>query len=73
MIKSISGKGLMLAPIFESPEIPNLLVHRCIEKGLLLFWLLWEKNAIRISPPLNISEEEIILGCKIIKETLDEI
>ena len=73
MIKNISGKGLMLAPIFESPEIPNLLVHRCIEKGLLLFWLLWEKNAIRISPPLNISEEEIILGCKIIKETLDEI
>ena len=73
MIKSISGKGLMLAPIFESPEIPNLIVHRCIEKGLLLFWLLWEKNAIRISPPLNISEEEIILGCKIIKETLDEI
>ena len=73
MIKSISGKGLMLAPIFECPEIPNFLVPRCLEKGLLLFWLLWEKNAIRISPPLNISEDEIILGCKIIKEALDEI
>ena len=73
MIKSIRGKGLMLAPIFEKREIPNFLVPQCIEKGLLLFWLLWEKNAIRISPPLNISEEEILLGCKIIKETLDEI
>lgn len=73
MIKSIRGKGLMLAPIFENSQIPDLLVPRCIEKGLLLFWLLWEKNAIRISPPLNISEEEILLGCKIIKETLDEI
>ena len=73
MIKNIRGKGLMLAPIFERPEIPNLLVPRCIEKGLLLFWLLWEQNAIRISPPLNISEEEIVLGCQIIKETLDEI
>ena len=73
MIKSISGKGLMLAPIFERPEIPNYLVPHCIEKGLLLFWLLWEKNAVRISPPLNISEEEIILGCEIIKEALDEI
>ena len=73
MIKSISGKGLMLAPIFERPEIPNYLVPHCIEKGLLLFWLLWEKNAIRISPPLNISEEEIILGREIIKEALDEI
>ncbi len=73
MIKNISGKGLMLAPIFEHAKIPNFLVPRCIEKGLLLFWLLWEKNAIRISPPLNISEDEIILGCKIIKEALDEI
>ena len=73
MIRCIRGKGLMLAPIFEKPEIPNFLVPRCIEKGLLLFWLLWEKNAIRISPPLNISEEEIVLGCQIIKETLNEI
>ena len=73
MIKNIRGKGLMLAPIFERPEISNFLVPRCIEKGLLLFWLLWEKNAIRISPPLNISEQEIVLGCQIIKETLDEI
>ena len=32
-----------------------------------------EKNAIRISPPLTISEEEIIHGCKIISDTLDEI
>ena len=73
LIKKIQGKGLMLAPIFENPEIPNYLVSRCIEKGLLLFWLLWEKNAIRISPPLNIMEEEIVKGCHIIKETLDEI
>ncbi|MGA0373164.1 MAG: aspartate aminotransferase family protein [Flavobacteriaceae bacterium] len=73
MIKKIHGKGLMLAPIFESPEIPNFLVPRCVEKGLLLFWLLWEKKAIRISPPLNISEEEIDIGCQIIRETLDEI
>lgn len=73
MIKSIRGKGLMLAPLFDRPEIPNFLVPRCIEKGLLLFWLLWEKNAVRISPPLNISEEDIVLGCQIIKDTLDEL
>ena len=73
LIKKISGKGLMLAPIFEQKEIPDFLVHRCIKKGLLLFWLLWEKNAIRITPPLNITREEILKGCEIIKETLDEI
>jgi acetylornithine/N-succinyldiaminopimelate aminotransferase len=72
-IKQINGTGLMLAPIFEDEEIPTQLVHRCLKKGLLLFWLLWEKNAIRISPPLNISEQEIIAGCEIICQTLDEV
>lgn len=71
-IKKIQGIGLMLAPIFESSETADYLVHQCIKKGLLLFWLLWEKNAIRISPPLTISDEQIILGCQIICETLDE-
>ena len=72
-IKQINGTGLMLAPIFEEEEIPTQLVHRCLKKGLLLFWLLWEKNAIRISPPLNISEQEIIVGCEIICQTLNEV
>ena len=72
-IKNIQGTGLMLAPIFKNDKIPNYLVHKCLKKGLLLFWLLWEKKAIRISPPLTILEEEIIHGCKIITETLDEI
>ena len=72
-IKQINGTGLMLAPIFEDEEIPTQLVHRCLKKGLLLFWLLWEKNAIRISPPLNISEQEIIAGCEIICQTLNEV
>ena len=72
-IKKIQGTGLMLAPIFRNDTIPNYLVHQCLKKGLLLFWLLWEKNAIRISPPLTISEEEIIHGCKIISDTLNEI
>ena len=72
-IKNIQGTGLMLAPIFKNDKIPNYLVHQCLKKGLLLFWLLWEKNAVRISPPLTILEEEIIQGCKIISDTLDEI
>lgn len=58
-IKSIRGKGLMLAPILENAELANQVVLKCIDRGLLLFWLLWEKKAIRISPPLTISKKEI--------------
>ena len=63
----------MLAPIFETEEITNVVVLKSMEKGLLLFWLLWEKKAIRISPPLTISLDEIKSGCTIITEVLDSI
>ena len=72
-IKQINGTGLMLAPIFETEEITNAVVLKSMEKGLLLFWLLWEKKAIRISPPLTISLDEIKSGCTIITEVLDSI
>lgn len=72
-IKQINGTGLMLAPIFETEEITNAVVLKSMEKGLLLFWLLWEKKAIRISPPLTISLDEIRSGCAIITEVLDAI
>lgn len=72
-IKQINGTGLMLAPLFENEEIANKVVLGCMEKGLILFWLLWEKKAVRISPPLTISEEEIKKGCAIINEVLEGI
>ena len=72
-IKQINGTGLMLAPIFETEEIANTVVLKSMEKGLLLFWLLWERKAVRISPPLTISLEEIRNGCAIISEVLDSI
>ena len=72
-IKQINGTGLMLAPIFETEEITNAVVLKSMEKGLLLFWLLWEKKAILISPPLTISLDEIKSGCTIITEVLDSI
>ena len=72
-ILKIQGTGLMLAPILKNKETASKLIYKCIDKGLLLFWLLWEKKAIRISPPLTISKSEIVKGCKIICESLDEI
>lgn len=63
LIKEIRGKGLMLALLFENREIVNHLVLTAAKKGLILFWLLFEPKAVRISPPLTISEEEIAQGC----------
>ena len=73
LIKEIRGKGLMLAALVESPEIAAKIIHRCLANGLILFFLLFEGRAIRITPPLTISKKEINKGCKILLETLDEL
>mgnify|MGYP005987800723 FL=1 len=70
-IKEIRGKGLMLAVILENPELTANVVFDCLNKGLILFFLLFENCALRVTPPLNISDEEIILGCNIILDSLN--
>ncbi len=71
-IKAINGKGLMLAVMLENEEITNHVVLTCAKKGLILFWLLFEPKALRISPPLTISKEEIEKGCNLILDVLDD-
>lgn len=73
LIKEIRGRGLMLAPMTESAEITNQIILKCQDKGLILFWLLFEGKAIRITPPLTISNQEIEEGCQIMIEVMNEI
>jgi acetylornithine/succinyldiaminopimelate/putrescine aminotransferase len=73
LIKEIRGKGLMLAIMTADAEITNQIILKSQEKGLILFWLLFESCAVRITPPLTISEEEIKEGCAIILEVMNEI
>ena len=63
----------MLAPILKTSKTVNDLIYKCLDNGVLLFWLLWEKRAVRISPPLNIKDKDIKKGCKIIRNVLDKI
>ena len=73
LIEEIRGRGLMLAAMTKDTEITNKVILKCQDKGLILFWLLFEGCAIRITPPLTISENEIREGCAIIIEAMDEI
>ena len=73
LITSVHGKGLMLAPMTPSDEITNQVILKCKDKGLILFWLMFEGRAIRITPPLTISEDEIKEGCAILIEALNEV
>jgi acetylornithine/succinyldiaminopimelate/putrescine aminotransferase len=73
LIQDVRGKGLMLAAMTNSPAITNEVILKCQDKGLILFWLLFEGCAIRITPPLTISDDEIREGCAILIEVMDEV
>ncbi len=72
-ITEIRGKGLMLAILVETPEIASQIILKSLEKGLLLFWLLFEGKGIRITPPLTISEDEIKKGCELLIDVIEEV
>lgn len=73
LIKEVRGKGLMLALIMKDDNIANQLVLESAKNELILFWLLFEPRAVRISPPLTISKDEIKKGCRIILNVLDNL
>ncbi|GFD83321.1 aspartate aminotransferase family protein [Tenacibaculum sp. KUL118] len=72
-VKEIRGKGLMLALLVDTPEAASQVILNCLDKGLILFWLLFEGRAIRITPPLTISDEELKKGCDLILSELDKL
>ena len=72
-IKSISGKGLMLSIDLYDNKHTNKIVEDCMKDGLLLFYFLFNDCSIRVTPPLTISNKEIVKGCKIIINNLNKI
>ena len=72
-IREIRGKGLMLVTLVETPELAAKIILKCLEKGLILFFLLFEGKAMRITPPLTISDTELIEGCALLLEAIEEV
>ncbi len=69
-IQEIRGMGLMLAVQLKDSEQLFPTIDRCIENGVVVDWFLFCDSAIRIAPPLTITEDEIIEACAIINEAI---
>jgi acetylornithine/succinyldiaminopimelate/putrescine aminotransferase len=70
-IKKINRCGLMMALYFEDFNSNKKIIDACIAHGLFTDWFLFAPEALRIVPPLKISNEEIETACKIIWKVLD--
>ena len=72
-IKARRGIGLMMAFELESEDLVWKVILKGIDKGILLFSFISCPYALRLAPPLNISDEEIDLACRTILECLEEV
>ncbi len=72
-IKSITGKGLMLALEFDSFELNKKIIDVCIEAGVISDWFLFASNKMRLAPPLIITESEIETACSIILKSIKNV
>lgn len=72
-IKEVRGKGLMIAVEFESFEVNKKIIDACIADGVISDWFLHCSNAMRIAPPLIITEEEINWACEIILKNITRL
>lgn len=70
-IKEIRGKGLMLSMQLTSFEQVEKVSKRCVENGIIIDWFLHCDTAMRIAPPLIITDNEIIKACEIIIEAIE--
>jgi acetylornithine/succinyldiaminopimelate/putrescine aminotransferase len=62
----------MIAVEFDSYDTNKKIIDACIEKGVFTDWFLFASHALRIAPPLNISEQDIVKACSGIIGALQE-
>jgi len=71
LIKEIRSKGLLMAVEIGDGEVVNKIIRKGLEKGIVLDTFLICETAFRISPPLTISNTEIMEVCRILMETME--
>jgi acetylornithine/succinyldiaminopimelate/putrescine aminotransferase len=71
-IKEIRNLGLMMAVQFDSFAQVQSIIHKSMELGLITDWFLFCDDAIRIAPPLIITNDQIKLACDILNRAISD-
>ena len=72
-IREVRGKGLMLCIQLDSFQQVEEVSRRCVEQGVIVDWFLHCDTAIRIAPPLIVTDDEIKKACSIICGVLSAV
>lgn len=69
-IREIRNQGLMMAVQVDDFATLKPVIDRAIQAGVITDWFLFCDSAMRIAPPLTITEEEIKKACEVILASL---
>ena len=70
-IREIRSAGLFMALQLDNFEQLTKVIRNCIDNGLITDWFLFNASAMRVAPPLIISEAEIVEACEIINGAIN--
>ncbi|NJL14828.1 MAG: aspartate aminotransferase family protein [Microscillaceae bacterium] len=71
-IREIRQKGLMIALVVESFAVLKPVIDRALELGVLTDWFLYCDQAMRLAPPLNISQTELDEAAQLLNQAFQE-
>ncbi len=71
-IREIRHKGLMMAVQFDSFTQVEKIIKKAMANGLVTDWFLFCDNALRIAPPLVITEEELLKAAGLLLKSIRE-
>jgi len=72
LISEVRGEGLLLAIQLTDKLYVPYIVANAYKHGLIIDSFLFCENAIRLAPPLIITEDEITLACQLLLDLLDD-
>ena len=71
-ILDVRSAGLWMAAELSGFDEIRRVIARCLERGLITDWFLFNERSLRIAPPLTISEAEIEWACGVLLESLGD-
>ena len=71
IVRDVRGIGLMIGIEFDSPATANAVQEECFQRGLLV--LTAGETVVRMSPALNLTEDEAVVGLRIFEQAVAAI
>jgi acetylornithine/N-succinyldiaminopimelate aminotransferase len=69
-IHAIQGRGLMLSVNLGSFDRVQRVIAHCLKAGVLTDWFLFNNHALRITPPLAVTEQELQHAAQVILDAI---